>query len=168
MNYFLLGKSGVGKTTIIDNLCRVDEEYNAPPLLTTRSIRKDDDPAKIHSVSVDQYLKLRDSKQLYTDIDDGITYYGYLRPPYDNRIYLMYGSPLQIDDLIKKGGCILIERAVINIDKIRDETRIRLNEYLDIQYYKNPTFRGKVDVVIDNNGLLVDSVKQIEDFIKNN
>jgi guanylate kinase len=165
MNIFLLGKSAVGKTTIVNSLCDTSSIYYAPPLLTTRSIRNDDDPSKIRSISVDHYLKLRTSGQLYTDIDDGITYYGYLSTQINNRVHLMYGSPFQVDKLCKEGQCILIERETKNIEKIRDETRIKINESIDLQYYKNPIFRQKMDIIVYNSGLLSDTITQIENFI---
>jgi hypothetical protein len=116
---------------------------------------------------VDQYLDLRASGQLYADIDDGTTHYGYLKSKPDERVRLMYASPFQVDNLNKESKLILVEREDIEISDIRDESRVKLNIILQSQFYSHIDFRRKMHLIVDNNKSVSETTGNIIKFIQN-
>lgn len=155
---FFTGESGVGKTTLMQSLANYSKQYYIPKLTLTRTSRKDDNPLFFDYVTKDEYLILRDNKQLIFDTFDNNTFYGYRMENINrkDKIPLLNTSAYGFEMARNMPSiCILIEgdssnglflRKDAEIAKIRSKN----NEIVSKKYFLNFDFRKKIDIIFFN------------------
>ncbi|PIR87645.1 MAG: hypothetical protein COU10_03535 [Candidatus Harrisonbacteria bacterium CG10_big_fil_rev_8_21_14_0_10_45_28] len=156
---FFLGESGVGKSTLMRGLVSLCVGYHKPQMVMTRQPRTSDAPGDYEYVTVDEFLRLRESGQLSYAFDDGIRYYGYRREKLEvpSKALLLYGSPYAVRQILAaKGRIILIVgdsrkglrlRGVTEAELIERST---INGRLARRFYSTIAFRGLMDGIFEN------------------
>lgn len=155
--FFIFGLSGVGKTTLVENICKNKCFYQARQVVT-RAPRNGDDLKKFEYVSKELFLLLHMQKQFLIEYDDGINCYAYRKNSL-SRLHttLLYGLPAKLDAIKKIGGiCILIQGDAKKGLRIRGddqqliEQREKCNKHLQAEYYAQPNIQNKMDMIITN------------------
>jgi energy-coupling factor transporter ATP-binding protein EcfA2 len=160
LNLFFLGKSGVGKTSLMKRLACISQKYYIPKILVTRGPRFDDVIQDFLYVSVEEFEKTMLSGDLFLSMGDGYSYYGYSKKQLSciskETICLMYGSPFVVDVLKNIGLTVLVDGDadtglfLRSEDFFAVEERRRVNHNLGRQFYENIEFRRKMDIVFKN------------------
>lgn len=149
------GPSGVGKTTLIKELPKLNPTYVVPKLTVTRDPRPNDDLNDFEYLSVDEYLDLRRAGRFFLDIDNDNQFYGYRSEVIDKntQIPLLYASPYQIDDMDQyKSIKLLIDgsNSLQQIEHVKKTQRLAINEVLNDRFYGNIDFRKRMDIIFMN------------------
>ena len=156
-NLFFLGESCAGKTTLMQQLCILSNEFYIPKLTLTRPQRLDDDPKLFDFVSVEEYLKSRNFGEFIFDMDDGKTYYGYKMKHVNihDKHALLYSSPYFIEQSKNIENSLLI---LVEADKEKGfivrqdpseikEKRRQLNKQLSSDFFNKDFFKQKMDLI---------------------
>lgn len=157
LSLFVFGLSGVGKTTLIEQVCK-DKCFYLPLMTVTRAPRGDDAPSKFEYVTQPVFSHYRLGGKFFIDDDDGRNFYGYRKEVLKkSKLTLFYGLPAQVDKIKAMGClCILIQgEADIGLSKRHDplplrERRSAINKAMQATYYGNPDFVEKMDLVLTN------------------
>lgn len=106
---FIFGLSGVGKTTLVENVCR-DKRFFLPKQVVTRAPRPDENIKKYEYVSRKTFLDLSAKKQFFLECDDGVNCFGYKKSSLSSsRVILLYGIPSKLETIRRIGICILVQ-----------------------------------------------------------
>lgn len=153
---FIFGLSGVGKTTLVENVCR-DKRFFLPKQVVTRAPRPDDNIKKYEYVSKKKFQDLSAQKKFFLECDDGVNCYGYKKSSLSrSRVILLYGIPSELEMSRRIGLCILIQGNASRGLAMRGdsqglvESRKKINVYLQEHYYANPVFQKKMDLILTN------------------
>lgn len=158
---FFIGESGIGKTTLMEALLKINpEKFYMPPLYTTRPIQERDDRQQVKNISVPEIRALNKNSQLLIFMSDGKTSYCYLKGDISDighRVILLNGSPYVLNEMKGKGIIALIEGDSAKGLKLRNgcekETtkRKEMNRKLSDLFYNKTGFREQVDIIFQNN-----------------
>lgn len=151
------GMSGVGKTTLMENLCKIGE-YKNPVFTVTRPMRVDDDISKFEYLNVEEYIHCRNNDEFILDMDDGKRYYGYRRSLLHSSVdLLIYGSPYFLESIARIGGVrILIDGDADYGIKLRSsdpasiKERQKINADLGKRYFTQNSFRKNIHIIFNN------------------
>ena len=157
-NVFIVGESGVGKSTLMRGLYKRFSYYHMPIIFTTRNRRHDDDRSEIKHITEMKYNEMR--PYFAISMEGGATKYGYLGRDLSsgvNGIFLLYGSPYALSDMKSLGLVILIEGDSIaglqkrwkeDASKIRE--RQEINRALAEAFYGQKWFRPQMSIIFRN------------------
>jgi len=174
---FFIGKSGVGKTSLMDKLVCINDLFFMPTITVTRNLRFDDNSELISRVSVEEFIAKRKAKNFVVSFDDGKNYYGYnkFHLHRNGKINLMYGSPYALNKIKRCGSVILIDGDADKGLFLRYQnfrlmmSRQKINYELSRRFYENDDFRNSIDIIFYNNFSCLDSLtKQLNHLILQN
>jgi len=130
----IVGKSGVGKTTLEKKL--VDHGVSAIPIYTNRE-RRDDDILSYNYVSTEEFQDMQQNAEFdfsfYTEVNDRV--YGYTLPKKDGDYvvsFIYYGNAYNICDIAVKAG-FKVTYAIFQDDSV-DESIVEGRASTFIEY----------------------------------
>lgn len=156
---FFLGKSGVGKSTLMKGLAVLNDAYRKPRVVVTRSPRPHDDLDDYEYLAKDEFMHLCEVGQMAYSCGDGVRYYGYRQESLDEPscILLLYGSPYAIEEMAKAKGCkILVVGNSMRGLRLRGASpeelreRVAINAELSKRFYSKAGFRSLMDATFAN------------------
>lgn len=157
---FFFGKSGAGKTTLMQYLASKSEEFYIPVITVTRSPRADDNPCLFEYISQQEYLNSKKEGKIFIDMEGERISYGYKIKNLDHpeKCALLYGSPFFLSTLEKIEGSFFVlietearESFIRGSDSVllQDE-RKQINKQLSDLFYDDQEFRKSMDLIFCN------------------
>lgn len=152
-----MGKSGTGKSTIINELCNLNEEYSPVLSYTTRGIRNDEDK-KTHVFVDKEYWENNKDKAIAVYHDEIRDYYSWTdEDSFDeDKINLYAIDPIAFMDFTEKYKSNVIGIYLFLTEaerKLRLTIRSGINEYRKEEHLSYDHLKGsKVPVLTFSNG----------------
>lgn len=155
---FIMGKSGIGKTTLMQHLARTYPSLFFKPRLTvTRAPRVDDDANEYEYISMQEYTNMLPQEK-GVDLTRGYCYRKCALQAAHGRHVLLYGSPYALESMRAHKGALLVlieGNDVYGLTLRHGNTscikkRVCINQELACKFYNNPTFRMRMNLIFSN------------------
>ncbi len=169
-HFAIFGLSGVGKTTFVEAICN-EAGFFQPCQTVTRKARPDDKIGKYEYVTKEVFQILRLAGEFFISDCKSDSYYGYRKKwlkEAKSFSLILYGIPSKLQKTILLGGiCILIIGDAAKGLQLRNDPenlrtrRTELNQVLQTQYYGNPVFLEKMDLILTNEFGHIDKLTSI-------
>jgi homoserine kinase type II len=150
------GMSGVGKTTIIQELNKQSPNLFYIPILTcTRHPRPDDETSQFEYISIDKFLELESKNEFLFTMKESNRYYGYRKSNLTdiNRYPLLNCSAYGINNLKNLSALLILiqgdaEKGLLARNNSKEfYERTFINQKILNDFYSKDWFLDKIDII---------------------